>query len=327
MFFLFLSLSCLMNFLFLAGIEELERAPDDGPDGSPGDVFLLCKQFMHSSTLTQKPTLILPASRIQLVDPEPKMVLPKNKLSDRQIAEFRKTATAISEPPWSLLKASRYLTALCDDNVLGNQGVPPQLVYFLTPADALENLQRARDNAGPPEDILNFAPGTPRKVVATLRAVTGERQQHQAKGRGRGKGRGRKGRQNLCPEPVEPAQEIEEVAHPQNVPADPPAPEIPEQPPQKTKRQRMMRRPAAAVESSDAAQPAAAAAALERDVEAPPVPAVDLAVAAPSGKHYRESTINLQSSLGSKCKYAAKGCKRCIEIHNLWKARNARDVD
>ena len=300
---------------------------------------------MHSSTLTQKPTLILPASRIKLVDPEPKIVLQKNKLSDRQIAEFRKTADAISQPPWRLVKAASYLTTLCDENVVGTQGVPPQLSYFLTPADALEGLQRARDNAGPPEDILNFAPGTPRKVVATLRSVAEDRQQHQAKGRGRGgKGRGRKGQQNLSAEPVAadppPPVEIIEAA-----PANPAAPaeipegddgaEAPRRPPRK--KRGILQRPAAAVESSDAAQsqpavmrrPAAAAADLDadaRDAEAPPVPVAPLA--APSGKRYRESTIDQQSSLGcSKCKYQAQGCKRCIEIHNLWKAKNAVDLD
>lgn len=306
---------------------------------------------MHSSALTQKPTLILPASRIKLVAPEPKRILPKNKLSDRQIAEFRKTADAISQPPWSLVKAASYLTTLCDENVVGTQGVPPQLSYFLTPADALEGLQKARDNAGPPEDILNFAPGTPRKVVATLRSVAedGDRQQHQTKGRGRGgKGRGRKGRQNLCAEPAELAEPVPADPPPpaeiiEAAPANPAAPaeipevdaEAPRRPPRK--KRGILQRPAAAVESSDAAQssqpavigrPAAAADldAEARDAEAPPVPVAPLA--APSGKRYRESTIDQQSSLGcSKCKYQAQGCARCIEIHNLWKAKNAVDID
>lgn len=66
-------------------------------------------------------------------------------------------------------------------------------------------------------------------------------------------------------------------------------------------------------------RPAAAAAAVGGDPPAdPPQPAA----AASEKPKYRESTIRQQSQLGcSKCVGSAKGCTRCREIHELWKAQ------
>ncbi|CAK9098697.1 unnamed protein product, partial [Durusdinium trenchii] len=48
--------------------DEEHEALDQCPEGpADGDVFLLCKQFMHSTSLSQKPVLLMPALRAGLL--------------------------------------------------------------------------------------------------------------------------------------------------------------------------------------------------------------------------------------------------------------------
>lgn len=163
----------------LGGVEALE--PSDQ------DVYLLCKQFMHSSALSQKPLLILPADRLSRLAPSgPGNVVPRNDLGERTIHEFRKTAKAVAKHPWSLTAASQYLEQLCDQNESQQWPYPPVLEFINTPVEELTPLIGQRDQVGLPVELTDFAPGTPRKVeVGEVRA------NHR---RNRGRGRGGKGK-------------------------------------------------------------------------------------------------------------------------------------
>ena len=265
-------------------------------------MFLLCKQFMHSSTLTQPPTLLLPAARLQRLSGLPDKILSRNKLSDRQLKEFRRTARIISQPPWSLQRGCEYLQGMCDDNESGREHQPPQIQYFNTCPEALGVLQAQRAAAGPPPDVVNFAPGTPRKVVVRMRPprepqpeVRGRGRGRGHRGRGRGKGKG-KGKQDCDDHDVAAVAAEPEVAadEPQDdaEPAPPHGPEVP---------------------GAEAAAPGVAANGKRGMAD----------VVSPEGKRYRQSTVDQQSRLGcNKCKFAVGGCRRCKDIHEVWKSQH-----
>ena len=240
-------------------------------------------------------------------------------------ANFRKTARQIALAPWNLIRASNYLVELCDSNESKRTFEAPQLVSFVESAEALRLRENMRQAAGPPEELLTFAPGTPKRVVVNLEPKAKPRAKSKEKGRGRG-GRGRGRARGGQPEESEEGTGVppqvavapaaphlpagapdlaEDVpglpvpAGPRPDPPDvppPPAPVVPRAP------RRGLKRPAAA---PDAAVAAAAA-----------KPA-----AAPQNR-YRQDTIDKQDKLGcNKCKYSARGCGRCKEIHALYKAQ------
>ena len=271
-------------------------------------MFLLCKHFMHSSVLTQPPTLLLPAARLQRVSGLPSKLLPRNTLSERQLKEFRKTARLISQPPWSLQRGCEYLQGMCDDNQSGREHQPPEIKYFNTSPEALGVLQAQRAAAGPPPDLVNFAPGTPRKVVVRIRppreAEPGQEDRGRGRGRGRrgrGKGRGKGAGKQGDGEAANVDGEVAGGAIPAAAARDgDPEVEVPE---------------------DVAPEPAAPAA----EVADPANGRRRLAnfVAGPSGKRYRQSTVDQQSQLGcNKCKFAVGGCSRCKDIHEAWKSQH-----
>lgn len=162
---------------------------------SDQDVFLLCKQFMHSTFLTQKPLLVLPANRLSRLPPGgPGKVVPRNDLGERTINEFRKTARAVEQRPWCLIAASHYLYELCENNEKKRWPNPPVLKFINTPVEELVPLIDQRDNVGLPVELTDFAPGTPRKVEVGERPKPGGADARRNRGRGGGKGRGGKGR-------------------------------------------------------------------------------------------------------------------------------------
>lgn len=307
----------------------------------PSTFFLLCKQFMHSSSLTQQPTLILPFSRLSKLSAQPTKILQRNKLSDRQLNEFRKTARLIAQPPWSLISGAQYLNALCDDNESGRIHAPPTLIHFNTSAEVLAGLQAQRDIADPPEELLNFAPGTPRKVVANLAPRPprpaaargrGRARGRQTRGRGRGRGEGPNadsvadGEKN--DEPCVGGDNAAGSSGPVPPEEEPHLPDLPHgddeellseerlDPPSK-------KRPAAAQAEAVFRRPASAKAPKAAAKAAPKAVAAVPPAAAKAKVSYRQSTIDQQSQLGrSKCWYASAGCARCREIHKLWKEQN-----
>lgn len=57
---------------------------------------------------------------------------PRIDFGDRALKEFRKTAVAVSQPPWSLLKAQAWLEQLCDHNQSGVKDTPLELKFLKT---------------------------------------------------------------------------------------------------------------------------------------------------------------------------------------------------
>jgi hypothetical protein len=94
------------------------------------DAILMCKQFMHSASLSQMPILILPSSIAKKLNIGDLKVNNFNPLGPGTLTQFRKTAVAVSKEPWKLFKARQYLESLCDRNTLALPSEPPTL-HFL----------------------------------------------------------------------------------------------------------------------------------------------------------------------------------------------------
>jgi hypothetical protein len=83
------------------------------------DVVLVVQQYMHSTTVSQKPLLLQPHEVALRLRPEDLKFSPRNPLGDRLLREYRKTAQIVGNPPWNLVKAQAYLEKLCQDNEKG----------------------------------------------------------------------------------------------------------------------------------------------------------------------------------------------------------------
>ena len=95
----------------------------------PDDVIMLAKEFWSSESLAHPPMLVWPCGLKGLLPGRlPGSVCPRNKMGDRELREFRKTATKVNEAPWGLLAAATYLTQWCDRNVAGMELAPPPSV-------------------------------------------------------------------------------------------------------------------------------------------------------------------------------------------------------
>ena len=104
----------------------------------PMDVILICRQYIHSTTLSQEPVVFLPTGIVKKLDGSKLKVAATNLLNERTLSEFRKTATAVARSPWELLKAQRWLDNLCEQNTLTNFGEPIAL-KFIFELDNFEN--------------------------------------------------------------------------------------------------------------------------------------------------------------------------------------------
>ena len=80
------------------------------------DAILLVKESMHSLEYSQEPQLLLPACVAASLDSSKLTVAPKNLMTPEVLKQFRKTAHAISQPPWNLVRGATYLLDLCDSN-------------------------------------------------------------------------------------------------------------------------------------------------------------------------------------------------------------------
>ncbi len=74
----------------------------------PDDAVLLVKQFLSSSGLSQRPLLIIPVDMLSKLK-GPLMPADRNKLSPKELSEFRSTATKVAAHPWELQRAAGYL--------------------------------------------------------------------------------------------------------------------------------------------------------------------------------------------------------------------------
>lgn len=99
-------------------------------DPDPKDAILLVKHYMHSSTWSQAPMLLLPAVVAATLKRDDLTVLGSAPLGERAIKEWRKTARQVAKEPWNLFKAQKYLEDLCDNNVTGTQPAPIPLNFI-----------------------------------------------------------------------------------------------------------------------------------------------------------------------------------------------------
>ena len=88
---------------------------NDVSEPHPNDVILLVKQWVHSSALSQNPKMFFQHSK--LLDVPNKMEkMVHNRLSKRELEEFRKSAKAYLKKPWNMEIASIYLNEYCRRN-------------------------------------------------------------------------------------------------------------------------------------------------------------------------------------------------------------------
>ena len=67
------------------------------------DVIVCAKQFWSDSELTQPPFVVLPHEMLKLLhSASPQHAMPRNKMSDTQLKNYRKTARKAAEMPWRL---------------------------------------------------------------------------------------------------------------------------------------------------------------------------------------------------------------------------------
>ena len=69
------------------------------------------------------------------IDPDgPEDLAPRAELSERQLKEFRKTASLVEAPPFKLANAASYVRQLCDRNQIGHHmsWEPPDIDWVRT---------------------------------------------------------------------------------------------------------------------------------------------------------------------------------------------------
>ena len=93
----------------------------------PQDVVMVCKQFWASDQLAQPPLLWCPHGLYARLRQVPWARKDRNVMSDRQVKEYKKTAKAVVQKPWSMLRAGAYLEKWVADNEAGTYGAPPNI--------------------------------------------------------------------------------------------------------------------------------------------------------------------------------------------------------
>lgn len=142
----------------LSSLEEFAALPA-GPD----DVVFLPKQYCSSNLLAQKPVLMMPESFLPRLLSTAIVILDKNTLSGRTVAEFRKTALEVIKPPWRLERAHDYIQGLLElnkaihHNVVARDGLPLKFIwsdYKLTGPQAALCLPPGEQGLFAPEGLL-----------------------------------------------------------------------------------------------------------------------------------------------------------------------------
>ena len=96
-------------------------------DRHPQDVVMVCKQFWASDQLAQPPLLWCPHSLYAGLKQVPWARKDRNVMSERHMKEYKKTAAAVVQKPWCLLRAGAYLEKWVADNQAGTYGAPPTI--------------------------------------------------------------------------------------------------------------------------------------------------------------------------------------------------------
>ena len=111
-----------------------ERFP--GHEPHPEDVILSVRLYVSSKEGSQPPQVIIPHAVMASFDPlgqGPTHVHGRRELTQRQVAEFTKTAHAVSQPPWNMHSASSYLLRLVTVSQEGGDPnwKPPSMTWTL----------------------------------------------------------------------------------------------------------------------------------------------------------------------------------------------------
>ena len=97
----------------------VENFEDEPPN--PKDIVLVLKSHLSSDDISQKPFVFLPASALQNLQGWPEYTVQLNKMSTQTMKDLRKTIEKISQAPWHMHDAARYI-----DGLIRQQGtVPP----------------------------------------------------------------------------------------------------------------------------------------------------------------------------------------------------------
>lgn len=143
------------------------------------DVILLCRQYVGSDSLCQPPVVFGTSHMFQSLMEKPTNIVPRAAFSARQLKEFEKTATTVSQSPWLLDAATAYILKLIEDNRDGHSDswVAPDVGFGLSFAGRGPEAPApsARPDAVPAE-ALGFANRAPAPGKVKLRKKHGRKQ-------------------------------------------------------------------------------------------------------------------------------------------------------
>ena len=100
-------------------VRDLVHFPHPGADPTSDgrDVVMLVKQHMSSADLAQPPFVFVPWSILKNLPEKPaEIMVPRSLFSQRQTAEFLKTAVLLEKPEWGYVRAAQYLKDLVKAN-------------------------------------------------------------------------------------------------------------------------------------------------------------------------------------------------------------------
>ena len=133
---------------------------------SPWDVILCCKQWWSSTCLAQPPMLFLPKEYLDRLGTSPTEVRPNEKLSDKTIKEYEKTAEYVKGDPWHLDRAADYLKTWVNQNKSGTWPAPEPLRW--TGSDSNQELPLWFQSDIPlGDEWRKYAPGEPAPMFLT----------------------------------------------------------------------------------------------------------------------------------------------------------------
>ena len=176
------------NYKLMTG-ETLVELPGYEPDGK--DIVLEVYQYLSSETMSQTPMVYIPAKLWDQVDLSSlPQIAPRRSFSDKQLAEFRKTANKVLKPPWRLLRANTYLRNLVNFNQDPQlaEWEPPEIQLALKPAPQAGEEEKPEINpealgfanrAAAPVSVIvrkTAAKSAPKKRAATSQPDTEEKE-------------------------------------------------------------------------------------------------------------------------------------------------------
>ena len=115
--------------------------------------------------------VVIPAARMGALPLDRELrPLARNKMTARQLVEFRKTAEAVKQPPWLLNEASDYLLGWCSNNATCSWAGAPDILWPFKPAvlGVLESQPGEHFEGRMSLEVLRqFLPSSPRRVTVS----------------------------------------------------------------------------------------------------------------------------------------------------------------